>query len=182
MSYTVVVTRFGHVSMCCCSPHFRTCSAMSISLALWFLFLPLWYQATREFDILHPVMKFGCSFFAHEFGTNTRLALKFVSRACKFCARLMLKLGSRAARFPCTHVLCQIDVEVSFPCTDFVFVRRGCGCTVFVSLSCVRDFSLISDRVYRSDFNLIVRARNVLVALFHVTSPCVHHGWYEVAP
>ena len=97
MSKTVVVTTFGHVSMCCCSPHFRTCSAMSFSLALWFLFLPLWYQATSELDILHPVLKFGCSFFAHEFGTNTRLALKFVSRARKFCARLMFKLGSRAA-------------------------------------------------------------------------------------
>ena len=42
----------------------------------------------------------------------------------------------------------------------------------------MRDFSFVFDHVYRSVFNLIVRARNVLLALFHFTSPSVHHGWY----
>ena len=137
-------------------------------MSLWFLLLPLWYQATSELDIFHPVLKFGVP----------TLHTSFVPDS-----------SSVGACFPCSlvHVHASFVPDSScvgacFPCTDFVFVRRGCGCTVLVSLSCVRDFSFISGHVYRSVFNLIVRERNVLVALFHFTSPCVPHGWYVVAP
>ena len=78
---------FGNVSMCCCSPHFLTCSAMSISLAglsitwslvekcvsRWFLLFPL--------CIRQQVFIIQCwslvSYFAHEFCAFTRPALKF---------------------------------------------------------------------------------------------------------
>ena len=42
------------------------------------------------------------------------------------------------------------------------------------------DFSSVSGHVYRSVFYFRVRTRNVLVALFHSTSPCVCHGWVVV--
>ena len=45
---------------------------------------------------------------------------------------------------------------------------------------CVLDFSSVSGHVYRSVFYFRVRTRNVLVALFHSTSPCVCHGWSVV--
>ena len=58
--------------------------------------------------------------------------------------------------FPCTQAVPDSSiVEVCFPCTDFVFVRRGCGCTVPVCLSCVRDISFVADHVYRRVFYFI---------------------------
>ena len=50
----------------------------------------------------------------------------------------------------------------------------------FVFRPCVLDFSSVSGHVYRSVFYFRVRTRNVLVALFHSTSPCVRHGWVVV--
>ena len=46
-----------------------------------------------------------------------------------------------------------------------------------LSFGFVLDFSSVSGHVYRSVFYFRVRTRNVLVELFHFTSPCVCHGW-----
>ena len=39
-------------------------------------------------------------------------------------------------------------------------MRTGCGCTVPVCLSCVRDISFLADHVYRSVFYFIVREKS----------------------
>ena len=135
--------------------------------------LPTHHTTNPTQERIHPVLLHPTSV---EYLERTICAhAKFLgSLVFLLCTRVLCRYSSGVGVcFPCTQVLCHYSSGVGafFPCTDLVFVRRGCGCTVLVSLPCVRDVSFISDHVYRSVFNLIVRARNVnsYVVSFHVS-------------